>query len=134
LQVIDDSYNANPRSMEAALQGLVDRPSAGARIAALGEMLELGPDAALYHSALGEYAGKLGVTHLFARGPHACDTISAARSAHVPYAEAIEDHHAIAEAIHRVAKPGDVLLIKGSRGMKMERVLESLRVMYPQGT
>jgi UDP-N-acetylmuramoyl-tripeptide--D-alanyl-D-alanine ligase len=134
LQVIDDSYNANPRSMEAALQGLVDRPSAGARIAALGEMLELGPDAALYHSALGEYAGKLGVTHLFARGPHACDTISAARSAHVPHAEAIEDHHAIAEAIHRVAKPGDVLLIKGSRGMKMERVLESLRVMYPQGT
>ncbi|MBI5092381.1 MAG: UDP-N-acetylmuramoyl-tripeptide--D-alanyl-D-alanine ligase [Candidatus Hydrogenedentes bacterium] len=130
LSVIDDTYNANPRSMEAALQGLADRPSAGSRIAALGEMLELGADAALYHRGVGEYAGKVGVTHLFARGPHACDTIGAARSAKVPFAEAIEDHHAIAEAIHRVARPGDVLLVKGSRGMKMERVLESLRAMY----
>lgn len=134
IQVIDDSYNANPRSMEAALQGLADRPSAGSRIAALGEMLELGEDAALYHRAVGDYAGKLGVTHVFARGPHACDTISAALAAQAPHAEVIEDHHAIAEAIHRVARPGDVLLIKGSRGMKMERVLESLRVLYPQGT
>lgn len=126
LQVIDDTYNANPRSMEAALQGLADRPGNGARIAALGEMLELGDAAADFHRAVGEYAGRSGVRWLFARGPHACDMIAGARSAQAAHAEVIEDHHAMAEAIHRVAQPGDTLLVKGSRGMKMEEVFEAL--------
>lgn len=132
LLVIDDTYNANPRSMAAALEALGDRPTAGPRIAALGEMLELGDEAAHYHGVAGECAGKAGVTHVFVRGPHACDTVRAAQAAHVPHAEVIEDQQAMAQAIHRIARPGSVLLVKGSRGMRMERVIEALRTLYDQ--
>ncbi len=127
IEVIDDTYNANPASMAAALRALVERPGNGARIAAVGEMLELGDAAADLHREVGALAGELGVDVLFARGPHACDTIDAARSCRVPHAEVIEDHHAMAEAVHHIARPGDTLLVKGSRGMRMERVIEALQ-------
>lgn len=129
LEILDDTYNANPASMAAALEALSMRPGAGRRIAALGEMLELGDTAAESHRAVGELAGKYGVDYLFARGPHACDIISGARASGVPHAEVLDDHAAIAQAIIHIAQPGDVLLLKGSRGMRMERVLEALRAL-----
>lgn len=130
LEVIDDSYNANPASMAAALGTLAERADSGVRIAALGEMLELGEAAAGLHRDVGTLAGQVGVTHLFVRGPHATNVVDAARAADVPHAEAIEDHEAIAEAICAVAQPGDTLLVKGSRGMAMENVIEALRRRY----
>ena len=130
LTVLDDTYNANPASMAAALDALADWPGGGARIAALGEMLELGESAGTLHREIGARAGKLGITYLLAKGPHACDTIQAAYEANVLDAEVIDDPRAIAEAIHRFAQPGDVLLVKGSRGMEMERVIQALRECY----
>jgi UDP-N-acetylmuramyl pentapeptide synthase len=130
LQVLDDTYNANPASMEAALQALADRPARGRRIAALGDMLELGESARECHRHVGELAGQAGVACLFGMGEYACDTIAAARAVSVPHAEVLETHRAIAEAIHAVAEPEDVLLVKGSRGMQMERVIEALRGLY----
>jgi UDP-N-acetylmuramyl pentapeptide synthase len=103
-------------------------------MAVLGEMLEMGDEAARAHRELGELAGQLGVTHLFARGPHACDTITGAVSAQVPVAEALETHEELAAAVHSHARPGDALLVKGSRGMAMEKVIEALRERYsPEG-
>jgi len=130
LEVLDDSYNANPASMAAALQALADRPGNGARIAVLGDMLELGVSAPQLHREAGEAAGRCGVTHLFARGPHAGDMIKGAREAGVEHAEALEDHQSMADAIHDVARSGDTLLVKGSRGMHMENVLAALRARY----
>jgi len=130
LEVLDDSYNANPASMAAALQALADRPGKGARIAALGEMLELGISSVQLHREAGEAAGRCAVTHLFARGPHAADMIKGAHAAGVVYAEAIEDHQLMADAIYEIARPGDILLVKGSRGMHMENVLAALRARY----
>ncbi|HIJ74541.1 MAG TPA: UDP-N-acetylmuramoyl-tripeptide--D-alanyl-D-alanine ligase [Candidatus Hydrogenedentes bacterium] len=130
LEVIDDTYNANPSSMAAALDALAARPGSGARIAALGEMLELGDAAADLHREVGARAGGAGVRCLFARGPHACDTIAGAIAAKVPHAEEIEDHDAMARAIREIARPGDVLLVKGSRATQMERVIEELRRLY----
>lgn len=127
LEILDDTYNANPASMEAALEALSMRPGTGKRFAALGEMLEMGDTAQGAHRDLGTLAGKYGVDYLFARGPHACDIISAARASGVAHAEVLDDHAAIARAIHQCAQPGDVVLLKGSRGMRMERVLEALR-------
>ncbi len=132
LTVMDDSYNANPASMAAALEMLADWPCEGRRMAALGEMLELGEAAAALHRSIGTEAGRCGVEYLFAKGPHACDTISGARSARVPHAEAMEDPADIARAIHEAARPGDVLLVKGSRGMRMECVIEALREALTQ--
>ncbi len=130
LTIIDDTYNANPASMAASLDALMRWPGTGVRMAALGEMLELGAGAAELHRELGALAGRLGVAHLFAKGPHACDTIDAAREAHVVHAQVLDNPGSIAEAIHAVAKPGDVLLVKGSRGMQMERVIDALRRLY----
>lgn len=130
LEVLDDSYNANPASMAAALQALADRPSPGARFAALGEMLELGDAARELHREIGALAGAASVAHLYTRGPHAADMADAARAAGVREAEVLEDHSAMAEAIAAQARPGDVLLVKGSRGMHMEKVIEALRILY----
>jgi len=127
IEVIDDTYNANPASMTAALETLAERAVAGARIAALGEMLELGDAAAWCHREVGEAAGRLGVAHLFVKGPHAGEVIGAARANGVPDAQAMEEPDAIAQAIHAVAQPGDVLLVKGSRGMRMEQVIDAFR-------
>ncbi len=132
LEILDDSYNANPASMAAALQALADRPSAGARFAALGEMLELGGAARELHGEAGARAAAARVAHLYARGPHAPDMTGAARAAGVPDAAVIDEHRAMAEAIAAQARPGDVLLVKGSRGMRMEKVIEALRVIYAE--
>lgn len=130
LEIVDDTYNANPSSVLAALEALRDRPAAGIRMAALGEMLELGDAAKALHRGMGRAAGELGVTRLFARGEHARDMIDGAMDAHVTHAEAIEGHAEMAQAIHALAQPGDVLLVKGSRGMAMENVIEALKELY----
>ncbi|MDZ4859309.1 MAG: UDP-N-acetylmuramoyl-tripeptide--D-alanyl-D-alanine ligase [Candidatus Hydrogenedentes bacterium] len=127
LDVIDDSYNASPASMSAALEGLAGNPR-GAHIAALGDMLELGPDSATLHRSIGELAGQLGIDHVFALGNFASVIIEGARVAGVPHAEVFPDHAAIARAVLDIARPGDVLLVKGSRGMRMERVIDQLRL------
>lgn len=129
LEVLDDTYNANPASMAAALEALSDRPGPGVRIAALGAMLELGETAAALHRETGECAGKRGVTHLFVRGPHAEDLATGARAAGTAHVEIIEDHQAMAEAIRAAGAGGGVLLVKGSRGMQMEKVIAALETL-----
>lgn len=127
LRIIDDSYNANPASVAAALDALAEQPCNGARIVALGDMLELGPGASQLHRAVGEHAARAGVTHLFARGEFAGDIVDAAKNTAGVHAEVIEAHGDIARRIYEIGKTGDVLLVKGSRGMRMERVIEALR-------
>ena len=134
LRVLDDSYNANPASMRAALEALAEQPGEGARMAALGEMLELGGVAAKLHRELGSSAAEMGVTRLYARGPHAADMVAGAREAGLADAEALESHDDIAARIAAAAGPGDVLLVKGSRGMRMERIIDALRPRLVSGT
>lgn len=130
LTVLDDSYNANPVSVRAALDALGERPVTGTRLAALGDMLELGADSGAYHSEIGRHAAKAGVKHLFVRGTFAQSMVDGARSAGVPHVEVIDSHQAMAEAIMAATSPGDCLLVKGSRGMQMEKVIEHLRERY----
>jgi UDP-N-acetylmuramoyl-tripeptide--D-alanyl-D-alanine ligase len=130
LTVIDDSYNANPASMAAAIDALAEWPAAGRRFAALGEMLELGDATADLHRALGQHAARAGINHVFVRGPNAALVVEGANGMSEARAEAVEEHEAIARAISGAARPGDVLLVKGSRGMRMERVIEELRKVY----
>lgn len=130
LLVIDDSYNANPSSMAAALEALAERPEAGASIAALGSMFELGDAAEGLHREVATLAGRLGVHALFVMGAHGHAMIEAAREAGVPHTEFFDDPLALARAVQSIASPGDAVLVKGSRGMRMERVVDSLRELY----
>lgn len=125
ITVLDDTYNANPASMTAALEALAARKG-GRKLAALGSMLELGERSEEFHRVMGETAARLGVAAVFAYGPEAHAMIAGARAAGAPFAEAFDTHEALTEAVCAQAQPGDILLLKGSRGMRMERVLSLL--------
>jgi len=133
LRVIDDSYNANPASMRAALETLSEVP-AERRIAALGGMLELGEAAPAYHVQLGRDAAEFGVEVLYVRGDFAGHLARGAREAGVPDVHHVDEHAEIAHMIAADAREGDVLLLKGSRGMTMERILAALRRHYEEGS
>lgn len=127
LEVIDDTYNANPASVAAALEALAERPGPALRMAALGDMLELGPASAELHRALGEQAGRLGIHCVFALGEFAHEVVNGAKSCGVARAEVLDSHGAVCDAA--VAASGGaaaMLLVKGSRGMQMEKVIAAL--------
>ncbi len=131
LTLINDSYNANPASMEAALMTLAEIKGEGRLFAALGDMLELGPEAPELHRQVGEMAGKVS-WRLYLVGklaPHVAD--GARRGGMNPAAIVVGmSHEEIAADILRLAEPGDLVLVKGSRGMAMERVAIHLREEY----
>lgn len=129
-EVLDDSYNANPASMAAALEALALRPGPGRRVAALGDMLELGAASRALHRELGRNAAASGVHHVFVRGDYADDVVAGALEGQYPQARVVDAHADIAAAIHALGPDGGVLLVKGSRGMRMERVVEALKALY----
>lgn len=114
--VVNDAYNANPASMEAALRAITGRP--GRAIAVLGEMRELGADSDALHRRLGRRAAEYGVQILVAVGPQAESIAAGARQA-APSGLAIHvcpDATAAAAVVVQSWKPGDTILVKGSRG------------------
>ena len=121
--IIKDCYNAGPESMAAALAVLGNR--SGRRIAVLGDMLELGDCAPAEHYRIGRIAAEK-ADMVFAYGPNGKRVLNGTVTSGMPEnkARAFEDRDAIVEALKRAAKPGDVLLFKGSRGMHMELILE----------
>ena len=127
--LINDTYNANPQSLEVALRTLAQGEPAGARIAVLGDMGELGETGDAAHRAAGELAAKLGVDALFALGERAGLVAEGARAAGMP-AEAIfterEDWESLADRVCARFRAGDRALVKGSRAMRMERIVERL--------
>jgi UDP-N-acetylmuramoyl-tripeptide--D-alanyl-D-alanine ligase len=129
VQLVDDCYNANPDSMAAALEVLRDLASApGARaVAVLGDMLELGPHEGEAHRNLGREAAASGISVLAAFGARARATAEAARAAGLAEVFHTEDVDALIAHVRGRLRPSDVLLVKGSRGMKLERLVEALR-------
>jgi UDP-N-acetylmuramoyl-tripeptide--D-alanyl-D-alanine ligase len=124
--IVNDSYNANPASVAAALRTLAESP-ARRRIAVLGEMLELGPSSAEHHHAVGRLAAELGVDALYLLGEHAGDAAAGARATQATIAVHVEpSHDAIAAALRGAIGPGDWVLVKGSRGQRMEEVVRLL--------
>lgn len=129
VQVVCDCYNANPSSMLAALRTVSVAKRAGRFIAVLGEMLELGESAAEKHRELGENAAGFGVNKLFVIGEHARDVVAGAVSKGMAACDAvaIPDMDRMKREVLSEIRTGDVVLIKGSRGMKMEEIAEHLK-------
>lgn len=127
--VIDDSYNANPVSMRASLRAAAElaRTLGGRRLLlALGEMRELGALSAAEHDALGAEAAAAGPAALIAVGGDAARTAAAAAAAGAPAIFVETADEATAALLSRL-QAGDLVLVKGSRGIRMERVVEALR-------
>jgi UDP-N-acetylmuramoyl-tripeptide--D-alanyl-D-alanine ligase len=124
--VLEDVYNANADSMLAALQTLRDLPCAGRRVAVLGDMAELGQTAAAAHAEVGRRAAELGLDQLFALGAAGAATARAARAAGLAGVAEFLDIEEGARAVKNFVHPGDSVLVKASRAMRLERVTELL--------
>ncbi len=126
--VLNDCYNANPASMRAALRWLTEARGTGRAIAVLGDMLELGRETAQAHRDIGAEAARLGADYLLTVGDLAADIAEGALGGGMPAdcVVAARDHGTVAERLRGILRKGDVVLLKGSRGARMERVLEAL--------
>lgn len=126
LSIIDDTYNANPDSMKSALKVLELSDAKGNKTAILGDMLELGEESEKQHYGVGLFAAGLKIDTLVAIGKRAQKIAEGAegREVKVSYYKNKEDFF---NDIDRFAGIGDIILIKGSRGMKMEQIVEKLK-------
>jgi UDP-N-acetylmuramyl pentapeptide synthase len=124
--IVDDSYNASPASLAAALEVLAGS-GAPRRLAVLGDMLELGDHAALAHAEAGRQVARA-ATALIAVGEHAPLMVEAAVAAgmHPDHARVAVDVEEAASLAHAQCDPGTVVLVKASHGVALERVVERL--------
>jgi len=124
VQFLDDSYNANPDSMKAALRTLVELDTEGKRIAVLGEMRELGAESERGHREVGETAATLGVDQLITIGDTAELIAEGARTAGLDKVSSVPSTAEATKLLGEIAEPGDLVLIKGSRAARTEQVIQ----------
>jgi UDP-N-acetylmuramoyl-tripeptide--D-alanyl-D-alanine ligase len=131
--VIDDSYNANPTATRRAIEVLLSSATAGRRVAVIGEMLELGDHGEALHTQIGEAAAKAGVDKLVAIGGHnAVAAAVAAIMAGLPRDRAhyFKSSDEAANAFASFVQPGDLVLVKGSRGIRTDLVVDRLKAEF----
>ncbi len=128
LTVIDDTYNASPEAVEAAIRLLAEYPASGRRFLVIGDMRELGSESQAAHEEAGIQAVESRLDGVFALGDFAETVVSAARAAghHSETSRAFSSIEELSEALMPRLAEGDVVLLKGSRAMRMERLVERL--------
>lgn len=127
--VMDDAYNANPLAVRRALDVIASEPHARRRVAVLGEMLELGPESVRLHEECGRAAVRSKIDVLVTVGKESARALGEAAVAAGLARAAVThfaDSTAAAEAVAALVQSGDVVLVKGSRGVRLERVVERL--------
>ena len=123
---IDDTYNANPDSVLAALECLKNVKSNGRKFAVLGEMAELGEDVERYHMSVGKEAADFGIEYIISVGENAKSLHRGALARGAKKAIHIDSHQNCAQFLESELRSGDVVLIKGSRSSAMEAILTIL--------
>lgn len=131
IRVLDDCYNANADSMLAALKTLTSFPCQGRRVAVLGDMAELGSHSDTAHEEVGKAAAELGVGLLVSVGSKAGLMAKGARNAGLHRVLEFPGVEGASSAVRSFLKAGDVVLIKASRVMKLEKISEALRTPEP---
>ncbi len=129
VRVVDDCYNANPASMEVAIDLLAALAGSGRSIAVLGDMLELGPETQALHRQVGAHVGRRRVSTLIVAGTLGRAIAEGARAGGMRADQIHEaaDAEEAGQLAARLARKGDVVLVKASRGMRLESVVEALR-------
>jgi len=123
IKIIDSTYNANPVSMKLALEGL--KRYNGRKVAILGDMLELGENANQFHHAIGETVKEFGVQVVIGVGKLAKKYVNGSGSGERFHFDSVD---LLLKRLRNIIKPGDVILVKGSRAMRMEKIVESLKL------
>lgn len=130
--VINDCYNSNPVALTAMMELLARTPGYKRRILAAGEMLELGPDSLRQHTETGRYAAAQKLDWVVGVQGAAAGVVQGAVEGGLPKARArfFESSSDAAPFVVDLLAPGDLLLVKGSRGVKMERIVDAVRARY----
>ena len=123
--VINDSYNSNPDSVKLGLETLSEAKVSGNKHAVLADMLELGGVSRTEHGNIGKYAVKLGIENLYTFGKESYSTFQSARKIRNNFY--FEDKEALSSFLKKRIRKGDIVYVKGSRGMKMEEIVNSLK-------
>ena len=126
VRILDDTYNANPASVLAALETLRSARNARRLVVVLGDMLELGEIAEASHRDVGAAVAAAGVAELVGVGRHAALAVEAARAAGLTETHQTSTFEDTVALLLKRLTPGDAVLVKGSRGMRMERVVDAL--------
>ena len=128
IKIINDAYNASPQSMEAGINVLKEIASNNRTIAVLGDMLELGDMALKAHNDVGKYVARKGIDDLFTVGNKGKDIAHGALEAGCEPDRVFhfKDNIEAGKFIKSFVKPGDVIVVKGSRSMKMEEIVDVL--------
>jgi len=124
--IIDDTYNASPTSVKAALDVLKADQNGRRKIAVLADMLELGARAGVIHFEIGVYAGQIGVDRLFAYGDLAREYIAGMNSISSDQGFYFSSKLELINELKQYVAPGDIILVKGSRGMRMEEIVAAI--------
>jgi len=130
--VIDDSYNSNPRALSEMIRFIARVPGFQRKILIAGEMLELGPEGAELHRECGREAARAGLSLVVGVQGHAKEILEGAREAGIDLARLkfVRDAIQAGDLLARTAKQGDLILIKGSRGVKLEQAINTLRAAF----
>ena len=119
--LLNDVYNANPTSMEASLQVLSRAP--GRKVCILGDMLELGDQGIAFHERIAKEASRLGIDLILGVGPLFEQAVQKANG------QGFLTQDALLEALPRLLRDGDTILVKGSRGMHLENAVACIRAL-----
>ncbi len=126
--LVDDTYNANPHSMRAAIETFATVRGGARGVLVLGDMFELGEAADALHRCVGEWAAESGISRFYAAGEFARAYMDGALKNGMPACDMFAGtKEALADDLKRFLRPGDWVLVKGSRGMAMETVLNDIR-------
>jgi UDP-N-acetylmuramoyl-tripeptide--D-alanyl-D-alanine ligase len=126
VRLLDDTYNANPASVRAALDTVAAHRGDARLVAVLGDMLELGAGVEEAHDEIGRYAAGAGAALVVGMGRHARALVEGARAAGAAATRHTETFEDTVAFLLKELAPGDVVLVKGSRGMRMERIVDAL--------
>jgi UDP-N-acetylmuramoyl-tripeptide--D-alanyl-D-alanine ligase len=128
--ILNDSYNSNPEALQSMIRTLASRPAAGRRILIAGEMLELGEHAPALHAACGRAAAEAGIDLVAGVRGNAEHLASAACTGGVT-SVFLPDAETAGQWLAANLRAGDVVLVKGSRGVRLERAIEIARELLP---
>lgn len=131
--LVDDTYNSNPSAMASVLSSLAVTAWPGRKVVVAGDMLELGPRAAEFHRQVGEQAARAGIGLLVAVGPLSAETGAGAEKMGLASVIRHADSRTAAESVASILAPGDLVVVKGSRGIAMETFVTAARAAFGEG-
>jgi UDP-N-acetylmuramoyl-tripeptide--D-alanyl-D-alanine ligase len=129
--VVDDSYNSNPRSLSSMVRTLAEATNVKRKIVIAGEMLELGPESPQMHREAGHEMAELGIDVVWGVRGLARDIVVGAHDAGAGATRFFADSNEAAAAVADEAREGDLILVKGSRGVETDKIVKVLKEKFP---